>query len=81
MHLFAEVFPIEPAVVESIGAYTVRLSEERDRDRTGRLLARRLREALASAWLWSGGQLVTAVARGEVELMIALDILRDAEPE
>ncbi|MBK9123368.1 MAG: hypothetical protein IPM16_09660 [Chloroflexi bacterium] len=81
MHLFAEVFPIEPAVVESIGAYTLRLSEERDRDRTGRLLARRLREALASPWLWSGGQLVTAVARSDVELMIALDILRGAEPD
>lgn len=81
MHLFVEVFPIEPAVVESIGAYTLRLSEEGDRDRTGRLLARLLREALASPWLWSGGQLITAVARSDVELMIALDILRSAEPE
>lgn len=82
MHLFTEVFPIEPALTEYVGAYLLASDlPTPDLERIGRVLARRLRDSYPAEWVWAGGRLLTDGARSDIELMIALDILRGAEPD
>src|SRR5688500_10769249 len=82
MHLFTEVFPFEAALAEYVGAYALASDlPTPELDRAGRTLARRLRESYPAEWVWAGGRLLTDTVRSEIELVIALDILRGAEPE
>lgn len=82
MHLFTEVFPIESALVEYIGAYTLAGDfTDESLSRIGRALARRLRVSYPAEWVWAGRHLLTDTARSDIELTIALDILRGTEPE
>lgn len=82
MHLFTEIFPFDAALAEYVGAYTLTSDlPAPELDRVGRTLARRLRESYPAEWVWAGGRLLTDTVRSEIELVIALDILRGAEPE
>lgn len=82
MHLFTEVFPIESALTEYVGAYTLVADLPAPQlDRVGRILARRLRESYPANWVWANGRLLTDTARSDIEMLIALDILRGAEPD
>lgn len=82
MHLFTEVFPIESALTEYVGMYMLTSDlAAPDLERAGRVLAKRLRDSYPAEWVWAGGRLLTDTARSDIEMTIALDILRGAEPE
>lgn len=84
MQLFTEVFPLTDAPL--LAAYAMILDAdyveyEVDPQRVGRRLARQLADIYPGHWLWQNDQLLTDQPRTAVELMIAVDALREELPD
>ncbi len=82
--LFAEIFPLEAAALPTVTAYQLMMATDAPaaaRGRAGGRLARHLRRVFPGVWLWLDDHLLTDTARGEVEVMIALDMLKAEQPE
>lgn len=80
MQLFTEIFPITP--IPTLSAYSLRLYEDHAlTPRLGRRLAERLQTLLGGAWSWDAPRLMTDRDPEVMALIMALDGLRDADPD
>ncbi len=78
--LFVEMFPIAPEAIPPLTAYHVYLKEG-DPLLIGGKLAYQLRIALKGMWVWAGERLLTDTPPNTVELIMALDHLRESQPK
>lgn len=83
--LFVELFPIRVENLPSLTAYrmvTADSSVQRLSDRQlGQRVARRLRSTQEGAWLWLGSRIVTDTTPNPVKLAIAIEALRESQPD
>src|SRR5262245_27643072 len=78
--LFVEMFPVAPDVLPPLTAYIL-FVKEGDPLLLGGKLAYQLRLSLQGLWVWAGERLLTVTPPNPVELLMALDHLRESHPK
>ncbi|MFN8376695.1 MAG: hypothetical protein U0694_27960 [Anaerolineae bacterium] len=78
--LFVEMFPVAAEALPPLTAYAI-FVREGDPLLLGGKLAYQLRLALPGLWVWAGERLLTDTPPNSVELIMALDHLKETQPK